>query len=592
LPIGVAARRSGTHASCRRRPGALRTYDDDVSSAAVVVDGPRAHTPTLDRRLTRLRPRVPADGWWGWAVPLVIAGIAFALRLHAITRPRSKVVDEVYYASDAWSLLHHGVEVGSGGKPEFVAHPPLGKWLIAVGESIFGNNALGWRFSAAVIGSLSVLLIGRIARRLFHSTVLGGVAALLLSLDGLEFVQSRTSMLDIFLMFWVLAAFGCLVLDRDQGRRLVARRLRAGGMTDGLGFLGLRPWRFACGICLGAATATKWNGALWIPVFLLLAVWWDAGARRIAGEPRPVVAAIVRDGFFALVPFLVVPLAVYTLSWAGWFASDGAHAYDHDRYVSAGQTWLAHDWAVLHGWWTYHREIWHFHTTLAAAHPYLSNPLGWLLLARPVAYFYATPTHGCGGSVCSQEVLGIGTPAIWWLSIPALVAVAWRMIARWDWRAAAILLSFAAGYLTWLVDEAQVVPPSSCHLAADSCHRTMFLFYLLPDVPFMVLALTMAIGMLLATRTARSLGQVFGYGPGDPSGGFVERLLAVPARLALASLVVATYLGGVAWNFAYFYPVLSGQVITYDQWHDRMWLDVCDTNPKRNQHHETAPCWI
>jgi hypothetical protein len=39
-------------------------------------------------------------------------------------------------------------------------------------------------------------------------------------------------------MFWVLAAFGCLVRDRDDGRRRVARRLEA---AKSLGFLGLRP---------------------------------------------------------------------------------------------------------------------------------------------------------------------------------------------------------------------------------------------------------------------------------------------------------------------------------------------------------------
>ena len=106
-------------------------------------------------------------------------------------------------------------------------------------------------------------------------------------------------------------------------------------------------------------------------------------------------------------------------------------------------------------------------------------------------------------------MLGIGTPAIWWLSIPALVLVAWRMIGRFDWRAAAILVAFAAGYVTWVFDATQTVP--GCHPASD-CHRTMFLFYLLPDVPFMVLALTMATGVWATPRPAAC-------GPGSGSGG-------------------------------------------------------------------------
>jgi len=556
-----------------------------VSSAAAVADRESpAPLSDLESRLARLRTRLPSGWWWGWGIPLVITGIALFLRLFRITRPTGKVFDETYYANDAWSLLHHGVELNKDGQASFVAHPPLGKWVIALGEAMWGNNELGWRFSAAIVGSLSILLIARIARRMFRSNLLGCIAALLLSLDGLEFVQSRTSMLDIFLMFWVLAAFGCLLLDRDDGRRRIAQRLEFG---EPFGFLGMRPWRVACGLCLGAAAATKWDGAFWIPEFLLLAVWWDAGARRVAGQPRATRNALRYDGLFAVVPFLVLPVVVYVLSWTGWFLSDGVHAYDHDKYVHAGQSWIGHGWAVLHGWWAYQREMWHFHDNLAAAHPYLSNPWGWLLLARPVSYYYQTP-KGCGSSLCSQEVLGIGTPLIWWASIPALLAVAWRMLGRLDWRAAAIMLSFLAGYVTWIADAERVV--DKCH-PADDCHRTMFLFYLLPDVPFMVLALTMAIGMLLATRTVRTVAEVFGTHAAD-YGGLTRVLVGLPAHRLAAATAVAVYLGSVTWNFGYFYPILSGQIITNQQWNDRIWLQVCDPDPKRDQHHESAPCWI
>jgi dolichyl-phosphate-mannose--protein O-mannosyl transferase len=539
-----------------------------MSTVVAVADDVLDRAAAVRRIRARLIRPMPTDRIWGWLIPLAITAVAAVMRFWRITRPGSKVFDETYYAHDAYNLLRHGVELDPGHHdttPGFVVHPPLGKWMIAVGEWVFGNHPLGWRFSAAVIGSLSILLIARIGRRLFRSTVLGCVAALLLAFDGLEFVQSRTSMLDIFLMFWVLAAFGCLLLDRDQGRRRLADLVEsATGAAPIRPFLGWRPWRWATGFCLGAAAATKWNGALWIPAFLLLAVWWDAGARRVSGGRHPFRTAVVRDGLLALLPFVVVPVVIYVVSWTGWFVSDGAHAYAHDRYVHAGQSWLMHDRAVLGGWLRYQWEIWRFHTTLAAAHPYLSNPLGWLLLARPVAYFYASP-HTCGASSCSQEVLGIGTPAIWWLSVPALVYVVWRAVARWDWRATAILVTFLTGYLTWIFDELQTVP--NCQ-PAGNCHRTMFLFYLLPDVPFMVLALTMAVGAILGGLSMRRWQRV------------------------LRASVVGIYLAGVVWNFGYLYPVLSGQVITYTQWHDRMWLDVCDSNPKRNQHHETAPCWI
>src|SRR4051794_19346822 len=403
-----------------------------ASMSGTAVERPRSvPAETLDRIRDRLVRPLPADGWWGWLIPLAITGVALFMRLWRITRPQAKDFDETYYAPDAWSLLHHGVEIdthSTSTTPGFVAHPPLGKWAIAMGEWVWGDNPLGWRFSAAIVGSLAILMIARIARRLFRSTLLGCIAGLLLSFDGLEFVQSRTSMLDIFLMFWVLAAFGCLLLDRDQGRRRLADTLdRPLEFASRGPWLGFRPWRWACGVCLGAACATKWDGVFWVPAFFVLALFWDAGARRVAGAKQPLVSALVLDGLFALVPFVVVVVAVYIASWTGWFISDGAHAWDHDRYVHAGQSWFTHDRAVLGGWLRYHWEMYNFHRHLDAAHPYLSRPYGWLLLTRPVSYFYSTSGH-CGSKSCSQEVMTLGTPALWWAAIPALVMTMWRMI--------------------------------------------------------------------------------------------------------------------------------------------------------------------
>jgi dolichyl-phosphate-mannose--protein O-mannosyl transferase len=529
-----------------------------ASMSGTAVERPRsAAVETLDRIRGRLVRPLPADGWWGWAIPLAITGVALFMRLWRITRPPAKVFDETYYAPDAWNLLHHGVELDTNSPttaPGFVAHPPLGKWAIAVGEGIFGNHPLGWRFSSAIVGSLAILMLARIARRLFRSTLLGCIAGLLLAFDGLEFVQSRTSMLDIFLMFWVLAAFGCLLLDRDHGRRRLADALdRPLDLASRGPWLGFRPWRWAAGFCLGAACATKWDGIFWVPTFFLLALFWDAGARRIAGARQPLVSALLLDGLFALVPFVVLVAAVYLASWTGWFISDGAHAWNHDRYVHAGQSWFAHDRAVLGGWWRYQWEMYNFHRHLDAAHPYLSRPYGWLLLARPVSYFYASP-HGCGTDSCSQEVLALGTPALWWAAIPALIAVLWRAIGRLDWRAAAIVIPFAAGYLPWFV--------------ADHDHRTMFLFYMLPVLPFMVLAVTMTLGMVLG------------------------RAYSTPLRHSVGTVAAGAYLLAVIATFGYLYPVLAGKVLTYDQWHNRMWFHTCDTSKNRNEHHENAPCWI
>ena len=198
----------------------------------------RARLATLRARLV---PPMPGSAFWGWAGPLLVTAFGTFLRFDRLSDPHAVIFDETYYVPDALGILRFGVEHNyvhnrdallvrgdphiftSGG--EFVAHPPFGKILIAAGEWLFGLTPFGWRFAVAVVGSLSILLLARIARRMTRSTLLGCVAGLLLALDGLEFVMSRTALLDIFVMFWVLAAFGCLVVDRDVYRARLARVL-------------------------------------------------------------------------------------------------------------------------------------------------------------------------------------------------------------------------------------------------------------------------------------------------------------------------------------------------------------------------------
>jgi dolichyl-phosphate-mannose-protein mannosyltransferase len=550
-----------------------------------VDDAPQVPSASEGEALARIRAKLlrplPEDRLRGWLLPLavmVLAGVARFWRItrpggHTLTTKKNLVFDEVYYAHDSWTLLHHGVEAnGPGTGPGFVVHPPLGKWMMAMGELLFdhgkqvvfgtGTHAtiypaspFSFRFTGALVGTLAILMVARIARRMFHSTALGVIAGGLLSLDGLEFVQSRTAMLDIYLMFWVLAAFGCLVIDRDDGRRRLAERLTAPINPEQWGpSLGVRPWRWGAGICVGAACATKWDGAFYIPAFILLAIAWDIGARRTAGSKNGLWFGAIFSLGPVLAAFLVVPAVVYVASWTGWFMSNGQYAYDHDLYTAHGQSWIAHDWAVFRGWWHYQQEIWGYANNLTwdkNPHPYLSRPWGWLVMARPVAYFYQAPKT-CGAASCSQEVLGIGNPAVWWPIIPALIATAWAWVARRDWRASALLLMFLAGYLPWFRE--------------DMHHRVMFFFYMLPEVPFMALALTLVIGMALGQRSAST----------------VRRTVGVSA--------VGLYLATVVVLFGFFYPILSARTITYAQWHERMWLHHCQAKP--DTHHENAPCWI
>ncbi len=482
------------------------TYDQCVAATSVEPVGTATATPAAGHR--PLVVPMPADRITSWLWAACVTAFAGILRFTGLGSPNSKIFDEVYYAKDAHDLLRYGYERNSDNTgPGFIAHPPLGKWLIGIGEHFSGYNAVGWRVSAAVVGTLSVLVLVRVARRMTRSTLLGCIAGVLISLDGLHFVQSRVAMLDIFLMWWVLVAFACLLIDRDALRS----RLAAGRPA------GLRPWRMLAAVSLGCGLATKWSAVWYVVAFGLLAFAWDCGARRSAGHPRPVLSTLGSSAGWATA-YAVVLVGVYTLAWIGWF--DSSAAYDR-----------AYGSNALVGWLHYHQEILRFHTHLTTYHRYSSLPWSWLLLARPVAYFYSSPTD-CGDPNCSREVLALGNPVLWWPFAGTLVVMAWRWLTRRDWRGAAVLAGVGAGFLPWL----------------PYPHRTMFLFYALPALPFLVLATTICLGMVL----------------GAPH--------ASPERRLFGALGVAGYVVLVAVTFAFFYPVLAGQTLTYVAWHHRMWF--------------------
>jgi dolichyl-phosphate-mannose-protein mannosyltransferase len=368
------------------------------------------------------------------------------------------------------------------------------------------------------------------------STVLGCLAGLLLALDGLHFVQSRIAMLDVFLVLWTTSAAACLVADRDWVRTRLAAADDDALRDDGPA-LGLRPWLLAGGVCLGAAVATKWSGLYFVAALGLLAFAWEVGARRPAGLATPVQATIVRSLVPMLAALVVLPAAVYTASWTGWFTSDLGWSRQYaENNPAQGLVALVPE--GLRSLWHYHQEIFRFHDDLTASHPYRSRPASWLLLGRPVSYYYPQDVgrgdYGCEVESCSREVLAIGTPAIWWAALAALVLLLWRWATRRDWRAGAAVVLVATAIVPWVRD--------------DLDGRTMFLFYAVPAVPFLCLALAL----------------VAGWAVGGPT--------ASAQRRTVATAVSGGYLALVVLNFAYLYPVLAAQTIPFSAWQARMWF--------------------
>ena len=398
----------------------------------------------------------------------IIIGFALALRLWRLNLPKSYIFDEVYYAKNAASLITDGVELNEQGAAEFVVHPPLGKWLIGIGIKLFGNNEFGWRVIAAIVGSASVLLIYLIVQRLFGSLFLSNIAAALFALDGLHLVMSRVALLDIFLMFFILLAF----------------------------YLILRDNLWLSGVVIGLAAATKWSAVFVIPFLILLTV--NIGRANFATLGK------------RFNQFILTPIGIYLLSWSGWFISAKGWARDSGSNLFASL-------------WNYHVEIMNFHRGLTEQHTYAANPWSWLVLGRPTSFFYESPKN-CGAQSCSQEILAIGTPILWWAGIFAIAITVGLFITNRDRVSAFILAGIAGTYIPWFFIQ----------------NRTTFYFYAIAIFPFIVLSLINVFNWALINQKNRK----FIYG-------FV--------------IIVGI-------NFIYFMPIFIGINIPYVDWLARMWL--------------------
>jgi dolichyl-phosphate-mannose--protein O-mannosyl transferase len=250
------------------------------------------------------------------------------------------------------------------------------------------------------------------------------------------------------------------------------------------------------GMAIGLGLSTKWSAAFLIPVLLLL---------TIKIKEINLSQILKRVG-----QFVFLPMAIYFTSWIGWFVSDKGWARNSGSNP-------------ISSLWNYHLEILNFHTNLVEKHSYSANPWSWLVLGRPTSFYYESG-DSCGAGECAQEILAMGTPLLWWSAIIAVAITIGFYINTSNRSAEIVLAGFAGTYLPWFIFQ----------------DRTMFYFYSITTLPFLILALIYCFDLLLK------------YGN-------YQR-------------VIMLFIFVVGINFIYFLPIYIGIEIPYSQWLSRMWL--------------------
>ena len=196
----------------------------------------------------------------------------------------------------------------------------------------------------------------------------------------------------------------------------------------------------------------------------------------------------------------------------------------------------------LRSWAHYQHDVYVFHTKFLndSTHPYSSKPAGWLLLNRPVGVDAQNDikpgVQGCAApadSTCQRQVLLLGNPVIWWGGCLALLWGLLQWVGARDWRYGVALVGVASTWLPWLRYD----------------DRPIFLFYAVATLPFLVLALTLALGQLIGADRAtlapahrrRGRGRLL-HGPDDPGLRVVladlDRRAAHPQRVARPDVVL------------------------------------------------------
>jgi len=453
-------------------------------------------TPAQPPRTVAAFRRLLPNGYW------LVTLLAGFLRFYNLGYPKVLVFDETYYVKDAWSLWHNGFESSWGsraneffqnGHPNhfldtgsFVVHPPLGKWLIAAPMALFGaGNSWTWRFTVALLGTAAVLLLMLVAKKLTGSQSFAVLTGLLFAIDGHAIVLSRVSLLDGILAFFVLLAFYFLLIDREKSRA----RYQVMSMRAGFGVIWNRPWLVATALALGLATSVKWSGAYFALFFGAYVVVSELLLRRRLGMRHWLSDGLIGQPLANLALMVPVYLATYLANWLGWILTSGGWGRDSKD-----------------NWWQsliyYHQQIYGFHVGLHTPHAYASNPLTWLFMGRPVAFWYESSQCPPNPNGCSAAIQAIGNPFIWWGAFAALIWLTYsyfvgtyagrgRPRTRGDRTIGLILLGVAAGYLPWLM----------------YMGRTVFQFYAIAFEPFLILGLVYALRSLWysGTRWRRSI---------------------------------------------------------------------------------------
>ena len=368
------------------------------------------------------------------------------------------VFDEIYFPVDA------AKDLAQPAVSYFDPEPPLAKILMAPPIAWWGFDTWTWRASTVLFGSLLVGVVYLIARRLRRDRFFAVAAGLIMSFDGLAFVEARTGVIDIIAIFFVALFYYVFLLHwqartRRQWRRTLYVAAVVGGLAFGAKLTMLAP--------LAVAVALIFY-RLVVPELMRTMPW----LQRIAG-PRSAETVLWRRAAGGLGPLhyiaaLVLMGCVFTATYSRYLTITHPDVYFFTScdpggsglvgkpitltppVVHVGTITLPNPGQAIYNVYEINKASLQYHSKECHSHPYASRWYTWPIMEHPVLFYYDA---GTPPSSLVSSITDMGNPAVWWLGILALLFCVWQMTRGPNlWRVAVAVLglgSFVVMLLTF-----------------------------------------------------------------------------------------------------------------------------------------------
>jgi len=357
-------------------------------------------------------------------------------------------------------------------------HPPLGKLIIAGGILCFGMNPFGWRILGVLAAAAMIPIMFLFGKRMFKSATAGFFAAFLMTFDFMHFSLARLATGEIYILLFSLLMF-YFAFD------YFSKREEGEGGKKSL---------FLSTIFFGLCFAVKWTAVFGLVAILILLLISNLRNRK------PIF-----DDYKIILAGLFVSAAIYIATYIPYMLSGEGHGL-----VDIFKLQL---------------HMFGYHAGMGASHPFSSPWWSWQLMLTPVWLYSNT----LDGTAMVSTIVLMGNPVIWWCSIPALLFIAARLVAdkirkrEYSFVALFILVPFLLQWIPYML-----------------ITRILFIYHFVPEVPFMIFALTYWTPFLEKKNIIKYMITVF---------------------LILTALL-----------FFLFYPVISGYPVAYEYKEGLRWL--------------------